>query len=77
MLFLECIVKVTLQDKVQPIECAFHGCLENVDGTENTLFAWRYLCQFEGSLCGVIAERKNQALNRKVLYLTERLGVKT
>ena len=67
MLFMERVVKVTFQDKVQPIECAFHGRLENVDGTKNALFAWGSLCQFEGSFCGVIAERKNQALSRKVL----------
>ena len=76
MLLMERVVKVTFQDKVQPIECAFHGCLENVDGTENTLFTWGVLCQFERLPGGVIAERKNQALCWKLLYLTERSGTK-
>ena len=74
-LFLECIVKVTLQDKIQPIECTLNGCFENVDRTKNTSFGRGLLRNFEGASSGFIAKGKDETLCWEILYFIKRLCI--
>ena len=76
MLFMERVVKVTLQDKVQPIECTLDGCFENVDRTKNTFFGRGLLRNFEGASSGFIAKGKDETLCWKKLYFIKRLCLK-